>query len=391
MHKGSGRTNSRSRAVAVIRTMALVITATLGAASAASDRGLARGKGHWTQSSSTTSTPMTAAPVTSDIRPDTYGLALGSSTNPADIDSAASVGAQWVRFDISWSNVEPQDDSFNFSTYDPMFARAKDRGIKVLPILGYSVGWAVASGCDWKCPPHASYYADYVDHVIRHWSDQITAVEIWNEENGDSYSGTPASYVTILKAAHDKVKAFNRNIKVIVGGLQPYDSVNGRYSPMDWLSGMYASGAQGYFDAVAMHPYCFYNTFDCPNTYADWSNWSRMSQTSPSVRSIMVANGDGALAIWGTEYGAATGGGTPAVTLNHQAKIVYDGFHRWKSYSWTRNPDGTYAPLFIYRTSDLPGAPGMEAYFGVFYSDGVSRKPAATTFEACARGRATTC
>ena len=67
---------------------------------------------------------------------------------------------------------------------------------------------------------------------------------------------------------------------------------------------MYADGAQGSFDGVGYHPYTF------PSTRRPSSSGRpgpQMSQTSPSLRSLMAAHGDSAKKIWITEFGAPTG------------------------------------------------------------------------------------
>jgi exo-beta-1,3-glucanase (GH17 family) len=132
---------------------------------------------------------------------------------------------------------------------------------------------------------------------------------------------------------------------------------------------MYAQGAKGYFDAFAHHPYCYAADFDCPDTVADWSAWSQMNETSPSLRSIMAANGDSDKKIWLTEFGAPTGGGTKAVSEALQAKMVADAYAKVRTTSWL-------GPLLWYSLKDNgTNSTDMEDWFGVLRTDG-SHKPA---------------
>ncbi len=83
-----------------------------------------------------------------------------------------------------------------------------------------------------------------------------------------------------------------------------YSTVTGDYgggvNPIAWLQTLYAAGAHGYFDAVGVHPYCYPAL---PNGTQSYSGWYQMFGTSPSIYSLMQANGDTNTPMWITEYG----------------------------------------------------------------------------------------
>ena len=57
--------------------------------------------------------------------------------------------AGWNRFDISWSSAEPEEGKFNEAYLEKIYARIKqnlDRGVQVLPMIGYAPGWASHRG-----------------------------------------------------------------------------------------------------------------------------------------------------------------------------------------------------------------------------------------------------
>src|SRR5207237_10565544 len=108
-------------------------------------------------------------------------------------------------------------------------------------------------------------------------------------------------------------------------------------NPLTFLEKMYANGAAGSMDAVAWHPY----NYPYGLAYAGWSAWSQMSATTPSARSIMTANGDGAKQIWATELGEPTGSTASSVTESAQAQYVTSAFTKLKSWSWA-------GPAFFY-------------------------------------------
>ena len=87
--------------------------------------------------------------------------------------------------------------------------------------------------------------------------------------------------------------------------MAPEISESGNISPIDFLSNIYRDGAEPYFNAVGIHPYSY---AALPANFYNWSAWSQISNTTPSLRSVMIANGDTAKQIWITEFGAPTGG-----------------------------------------------------------------------------------
>ena len=76
----------------------------------------------------------------------------------------------------------------------------------------------------------------------------VDAWEIWNEEDGHEFwlgGPQPAAYTAMLKASYAAIKAVQPNDVVVTGGMVGND--------MDFLEQLYASGAQGSFDAVGVH------------------------------------------------------------------------------------------------------------------------------------------
>ena len=64
---------------------------------------------------------------------------------------------------------------------------------------------------------------------------------------------------------------------------------------------MYAAGAHGYFDALSYHPTVPLHT----TPFSQEQTLIHLEQVA-AIRSLMVANGDGARQVWATEYGLPT-------------------------------------------------------------------------------------
>ena len=144
---------------------------------------------------------------------------------------------------------------------------------------------------------------------MRHLSPLgVKHFEIWNEPNiSNFWKPAPdiAHYTRMLIAAYDAMKAVDPSITVMAGAFSPYggpgDNSGDRINPVDFLAGIYANGGGGHFDAVSHHPYDRSND---PGESTHQANaWYQVYGSSPSLRSLMVANGDGNKQIWGTEYG----------------------------------------------------------------------------------------
>ncbi len=194
----------------------------------------------------------------------------------------------------------------------------------------------------------------------------VHAYEIWNEPNTAGFwapAPNPAAYTQLLKLAYTAIKAADPSAAVLSAGLSPYGSYGQsdaqHMNPLNFLEAMYANGAAGSFDALAWHPY----NFPYGLGYTLWSAWSQMSQTSPSARSIMIANGDSAKQIWATEFGMPTGTSTRAVSETIQAQFVTDAYAQLKSWSWV-------GPAFLYSYHDNGSDPtNIEDNFGVIHFD----------------------
>jgi len=155
------------------------------------------------------------------------------------------------------------------------------------------------------------------------------------------------------------IKAVEPNATVISGGLAPAENNGIDIAPVTFLQDMYANGAQGSFDAVGYHAYSFPAL---PDTYESWSGWSQLDQTSPSIRSVMAANGDSAKRVWITEVGAPSAG-PYGVGTTAQAEEVTQAVQNALSTSWI-------GKLFIDTYQDSAANPN---YFGLLNANGTPK------------------
>jgi hypothetical protein len=193
----------------------------------------------------------------------------------------------------------------------------------------------------------------------------VNAYEIWNEPNIVAFwtpAPNPSLYTSMLKDAYASIKAVQPDSTVISGGLAPAaDDSAGDIAPVEFLQDMYADGAEGSFDGLGYHAYSYPAL---PNTFESWSGWDELDQTTPSIRSVMAANGDAGKKVWITEIGAPSAGPNGVGTTDQAAEVT-QAVAGAKASPWI-------AAMFFYTYEDAPIDPD---YFGLLNADG-SPKPA---------------
>ncbi len=309
-----------------------------------------------------------------------YGPEIGRK----DLDLNQQAGANAVRIDIAWADLEPggkgQYDSAYVAQVDAYLDQAARRGLKVIAIVQSTPCWAssappdVRQNCSagWRdrgvtvYPPlRASDYADAAAYIAGRWKPNLAAVEIWNEPNNATFwqSSAPASdYGHLLKAAYPAIKRVAPDLPVLGGALL--------WSDRDFLDSLYANGIHGSFDGISIHPYD-------PPTGPTYGPKYTFAQGVPWVHDEMVSHGDGDKPLWLTEFGWPT---CPAglfwwcVSEPEQASRLTDAFNAAAAWPYV-------AAEIIYTLRD-PGidANNWENYMGLLRFD-YSAKPGWSAFK----------
>jgi hypothetical protein len=317
-----------------------------------------------------------------------FGIAAGGNIQnlsatalATDLDMYKSAGSRWARIDINWEVIQRGGPaSYDWAPFDRVVQASTSRGLTVLAGILYTPAWARPANTNGTYPPtDLANYASFARVAAQHYAPMgVHTWEIWNEPNIGFWSPAPnpARYAQMLKLAYPAIKQADPSAFVISAGLSPYgaygQSTATLMNPLTFLERMYAAGAAGSFDALGWHPYNFTGIFFHPA-----SAWSQVSETTPSARSMMVANGDSAKQIWGTEFGAPTGTSSSAVSEASQAQLVKDGYAKWKTWSFA-------GPLFWYSARDQgTNTLDREQNFGLVHND-YSSKPSLAAYQAAA-------
>jgi hypothetical protein len=287
-----------------------------------------------------------------------------------------------LRFDINWSQIQNGGPaSYSWTNIDRVVSGARSRGMEPLGVIIFTPAWARPAGTSARYAPDATQYAAFASTAVAHYAALgVHTYEVWNEANIQTFwqpAPNVAGYTKVLKAAYTAIKGADPTATVLTAGTAPAPSNGTNVSPVDFLSGVYANGGKGSFDAVAHHPYAWPAY---PGDAKTWSAWYQMYGTTPSLRSVMQANGDSAKKIWATEFGAPTSGPAGSfVDEATQAQMLTKAYTLWSSYSWS-------GPLLWYAGRDQGTTTDTrENFFGMLRYD-FSPKPSYTSFEALTAG-----
>ena len=303
------------------------------------------------------------------------GLARESaSAQAAELAAMKAAGITAIRLDANWNWVQPRGpNSHRWRWLDRVVASSRAAGMSVDLIVDGCPQWEAVRGAQAPNaqPASPAVYARYAAALAARYAPRgVRTFEIGNEENNALFwrpAPNPAAYTADLIAAYDAIKRVAPSAVVLSGGFSPATNNGTNISPITFLQAMYAHGAKNHFDGVAIHPYSFPAL---PNTYKYWSAWSQMDRTNPSIRSVMIANGDGGKKIYITEIGAPTGG-PRRVSETAQAAVLTQAIDAAKRTSWIGG-------IYLYTWRDRGGDTGnSQDWFGLLTRAG-GHKPAYT-------------
>lgn len=348
------------------------------------------------QSPNVTSIPTTQTHVQDQSvkKVDEYGIAAGGGLvflSQKDLnqyfESLKSLGVGWVRWDIDWSVVQPNNaTNFHWEGTDRVVATAKRHGINSLGIITYTPKWAADKSCiaDFGCEPaDPKAFGLFAGEVALRYKDSITYWEIWNEPGSAFFSGQKQDakkYADVLIEAYTEIKKINSQSLIICAAVGITE--NEQDSPYTFIKTLYTLGANQYFDAVALHPYAYPAS---PNYKASWNSWQQIT----SIHQVMIDNGDKAKKIWITEFGAPTGGSGMSYNINQFEGFKYGADFMTESaqqdlateaINFYRQHMDWMGPFFWYSLKDGGTSRDTpENFFGLLRFDG-SKKPAYDVF-----------
>lgn len=229
----------------------------------------------------------------------------------ADVERAAGLmqdaGIQAVRMDFNWDMLNPTPDEWKFEDYDQVVEIVRAHEMEMLGIIDYVSWWASSAqdSNDWRVrlysEPLNNYdFARYTYEVVNHFKDSVNVWQLWNEPNTQSFwkpEPDPTRYVALLQEAYLAAKYADPDAFVVMAGMSSNGIEGNDDSGLasNFIERAYESGARGYFDALAIHPYML------PNGGID-----TLRGKIAATRAVMNKYGDADVRLWLTEIGVPT-------------------------------------------------------------------------------------
>lgn len=136
--------------------------------------------------------------------------------------------------------------------------------------------------------------------VAEHYRGQVSAWELWNEENIEGFfrpSPDPVRYVALLKVGYTAVRTASPGAIVVLGGMAGNGVDMGFPGERrNFLQAVYDNGGKGYFDVLAIHPY----------VHPIGQGFTELAARVRDTRAVLAANGEAAKPMWLMEIGWPT-------------------------------------------------------------------------------------
>ncbi len=171
----------------------------------------------------------------------------------------STLGTNWEREDLDWSEGEPEPGIYDWSSFENALAEAQTAGITLLPLVGYAPSWA--------SPGDAAAYAEFVKMAVAHFGPGTTGDlewwELWNEPYyAYAWSGQtpePEAYARDVVAAVQAARSIAPSTKFLIAAEYSGSPQTGGSTPWEtsWISDMFTAepGLSQSFNAVSVHPY----------------------------------------------------------------------------------------------------------------------------------------
>jgi hypothetical protein len=299
---------------------------------------------------------------------DTNMQGWGASAGSQIASEMSTLGVNWVREDLSWSDVESQKGVFNWTSFDQVVAEAKTYGITILPIVGYAPSWAT--------PGDAADYAAFVKAAVARYGPGSSANlrwwELWNEPYfAYAWSGKtpePKAYARDALAAAEAAKGVSPTVKLLLAADYQDSAQTGSTSwETSWIDDMFSAAPTigKWIDGVSVHPYG-----DDPSLplaqIGSWKdtfgNWA--FQRIDTIRSKFLAHGV-EVPFWITEAGWSTA----EISESAQAQYYADMAPQIVGRPWIR-------ALFPYCLREFSSTASKESEFGLLKYGTWQPKPA---------------
>jgi hypothetical protein len=257
-------------------------------------------------------------------------LRSGPGTLDQRLDRLDALGVKLVRLNMMWSEVEARPGVYDWSGYDPVMQGMKAHHIETVLTLYTTPGWANGGRPTNWAPTSAATFAAFARRAALRYP-WVKRWLIWNEPNQRRWlqPTDPAVYVKrLLNPAYAAIHKA-RPGALVAGGVTAPRASTGGMSPVAWIDGMAAAGAN--LDAYAHNPYSL-NRAETPFTGGcGQCDVLTLATIDRLVARVGRAFGPGKR-IWLTEFGYQTNPPDPYLGVSRAKQALYIGEAALRAY-----------------------------------------------------------
>ncbi|MHC1480212.1 beta-galactosidase [Frateuria aurantia] len=277
------------------------------------------------------------------------------------------LGLHWLRLDLHWDRIEPEQGQFRWDLLDPVMQQLRDQQLQAEVYLVGSSPYASSAPAGFpypdKYPPRdPQLYATALRTLAARYP-QIPVWQVWNEPNLPGFwypAPDPQGYARLLYASTQALRSLPRPPQVALGGMAYYSQMPNHQLMISELA---ALGLFSLNTVIAYHPYSLYPEGDDPGQ-RDFI--VRAQQAQKALRAA------GAHQIWADEWGWSSYPGPvqeqPVIGAQGQADFVLRRLALMTTLDYDR--------IFLFALSDLDSRADLrDQFYGLLTTD-AQPKPA---------------
>lgn len=238
---------------------------------------------------------------------------------PLLFDHIQTIGAGWVKIQLSWKLYQPQPDAydnFRWAELDEAVAMANERNIAVLLSVAKAPEWS-RSTTELDGPPQDyTLYGSFMRFIAERYQGRVAAYELWNEPNlrrewnGDNLHG--ANFIELIRHGAAGVRTVDEQVILISGAPAPTGINDGETAVADrlFLRQMLEANFIDVVDAIGIHPYGWANPPDTTVAVPDPAVPTHQNHptfffkdTINDYAALLAEFGAADMPMWGTEFG----------------------------------------------------------------------------------------
>jgi len=302
-------------------------------------------------------------------------IAGWGSQFPQVASEMTTLGTNWEREDLAWSEAEPEPGIYEWSGFENALAEARSAGITLLPLVGYAPSWA--------SPDDAGAYAEFVKAAVTRFGPGTTGDlqwwELWNEPYyAYAWSGKtpePEGYARDVVAAVQAARSVAPSARFLIDGEYSGAPQTGGSTPWEtsWIDDMFTAepNLSQSFNAVSVHPYGDDPALPLAQSGGFEDQNGRLAfQRIDTIREKFLAHGVN-VPFWITEVGWSTWEVSEATQASDYAELIT----QVKARPWVK-------ALFPFCLREFSGEPtNNQPGFGLLDYGSWQPKAAFTTLE----------